>query len=206
MPSIPSRFSRLKTSPQYTQVDPDRTIYAGHHATVSCHECNRIMVPRVITYYGQSQKSICPFCGTTFMKFPSGLQQFIENFHTPNLSFTVFKRLSIVALCFGVLWLICVLGNLPDELSFVGTLGTIIFGALASAELLAQCIDQLAAKFSHESKYYWGALIIMVVLLANIRNDFTRYIVLFSLVMLVRWFISGLAQARKAARQTYINN
>ena len=157
MSPIPSRFDPKKISPRLLQVKSDRSIYADHHATVSCQECSRIMVPRVITYYGQAHKSICPFCGTTFMKFPSGLQQFIENFHIPNLSFAAFKRLMIAALCFGLLWLIGVLANFPDELSFLGTLGTIIFGAFASAELLAQCIEQLAAKFSHESKYYWAA-------------------------------------------------
>jgi len=200
MPSIPSRFGGPKLSEQWLQTESGKLNYIGRQATVCCHECNRVMVPRVVVSYGQPLKSICPFCGTTFMRFPSRIQKFIVNFHTPKLSFVAFKRLSIAAICFGLLWLMCVLGKLPDELSFLGTLGCLMFAALASAELLAQCIEQLAIKFAHQSKYYWAVLIMMAVFLANTRDEFTRYIVIFSLVMLVRWFISGLAQARNTER------
>ena len=200
MSSFSSHSNRFRLGVRAQQTESVKSIYSGRHATVNCQECNRIMVPRVVSYYGQPLKSICPFCGSTFMKFPSGLQRFIQKFHNHNFSLAVLKRLSIVALCFGLLWLAGAWGHLPDELSFIGTLGTIIFAALASAELVAQSIEQLAAKLAHDSKYYWSTLIIIAVAVANLHDEFTRYIVLFSFVMLVRWFIAGLAQARNPTR------
>lgn len=36
---------------------------------VTCGSCQKRMVPRMITYRGEPQKSVCPFCGTTYRKF-----------------------------------------------------------------------------------------------------------------------------------------
>lgn len=35
----------------------------------TCPHCGKKMVPRIITYRGEPQKSICPFCGETYKKF-----------------------------------------------------------------------------------------------------------------------------------------
>lgn len=138
MSPIPSRFDPKKISPRLLQVKPDRSIYVGHHATVSCQECSRIMVPRVITYYGQAQKSICPFCGTTFKNFPSGLQQFWQRFHTRTLSFNVFYRLAIVAIGFGLIGFFSSKEILPHSLGLFAIFGTIIFAPLAFAEQIGR--------------------------------------------------------------------
>ena len=200
MSSFTPHSKRFKLSPRPLQSVPVKPLYTGQHATVNCNACNRTMVPRVVSYSGQPLRSICPFCGTTFIKFPSGLQQFMQRFHTRTLSFSAFKRIASVAACFGLIWFISGWMKLPDELSLLAILGTIIFAAMASAELVAQCVEYTAAKFSHESNYYWASLILLAVLIANLREDLTRYIVLFSFVMLVRWLIAGLAQALSGAR------
>jgi hypothetical protein len=153
------------------------------------------MVPRVITYYGQAQKSICPFCGTTFKNFPSGLQQFWQRFHTRTLSFTVFYRLAIVAIGFGLIGFFSSKEILPHSLGLFAIFGTIIFAPLAFAELVFQCVEQLAAKLSHESNYYWAALVLIAVLTTYAHPEFTFHLVLFLFVMLFRGFIAGLTQA-----------
>ncbi|UOA07413.1 hypothetical protein KKZ03_14170 [Methylobacter sp. S3L5C] len=200
MSSFTSHSKRFKLSPRPLQGTPVKPLYASQHATVNCRACNRTMVPRVISYYGQPLRSICPFCGTTFMKFSSGLQQFMQRFHTRTLSFVVFKRLAIVALCFGLVWFANVWVKLPDELSFLAILGTLGFSLMALAELVVQCVEHIAVRLSHESNYYWISLIVIAALIANLRDNLTRYIILFSFVMLVRWFIAGLAQALNGSR------
>lgn len=200
MSSIPSRFTRSKLSAQPLQGKPVKSIYIDRHATVCCHECNRTMVPRVVSYYGQLLKSICPFCGTTFMMFPSGLQRFIQNFHTSTLSFGAFTRIAGTAAFFGFLWFISAWGILSGTLTPFATFGTIIFAAIALAELVFQCVEQLAVRLSHDSLFYWAALVFIAVYTANIHPELTFYIVLFSFVMMVRWVIAGFAAARIASR------
>ena len=39
----------------------------------TCKSCNKKMVPRIITYRGNVQRSVCPFCGTTHKKFTSNI-------------------------------------------------------------------------------------------------------------------------------------
>jgi len=129
------------------------------------------------------------------MKFPSGLQRFMQRFHTRTLSLAAFKHIASVAACFGFIWFISGWLKLSDELRLLAILGTIISAAMASAEGIAQCVEHTAAKFSHESHYYWDLLILLAVAIAYLREDLTRYIVLFSFVMLVRWLFAGLAQA-----------
>jgi len=36
---------------------------------VTCPHCKKKMVPRIITYGGSLEKSVCPFCGETYKKF-----------------------------------------------------------------------------------------------------------------------------------------
>jgi len=38
---------------------------------VSCPSCGKKIVPRMITYRGQPQKSVCPYCATTVKEFSS---------------------------------------------------------------------------------------------------------------------------------------
>lgn len=197
MSSILSRFGTKKTSPRRLQVDPDRTIYAGHHATVNCHECNRIMVPRVITYYGQAQKSICPFCGATFMKFPSGLQRFLQRFHSSKLSFQAFSKLAIIAISFGLFGFVSDRLNLPIDFTLSVTFGAIFLATIALAELVFQCVEQLAARLSHQSNYYWATLILIVMLIANAHPEITYFMVIFFFAMVFRSFLVGIVQINK---------
>ena len=183
-------------------VEPLKSNYAKHHATVSCHDCNRNMVPRVVSYYGQPLKSICPFCGTTFMKFPSGFQRLLQCLHTGTLSFGVFKQLSSVALCFGLLWYISVWVDLPEKVNFIATIGTLVFAVIASTELIVQCVEQCAERLSHESNLYWGGIVLIAVALANYRHDLIDYIFIFFGVMLFRWVVFGFVRVLGANRQS----
>lgn len=36
---------------------------------VVCGACGRRMVPRVITYRGSVERTVCPFCGETYLSF-----------------------------------------------------------------------------------------------------------------------------------------
>lgn len=203
MSSYPSQSNRQpKLSNRVHHIEPAKPIYSDHHAIVSCDCCNRTMVPRVVSYYGQPLKSICPFCGTTFMKFPSGVQRFIQNFHTSTLSFDAFIRIACVAVFFGLLWFVSEWGNLSDNVAPFATFGTIIFAAIALAELVYQCVEQMAARLSQDSLYYWVALVLIAAYTANARPDLCFYIVLFSVVMMVRWIIAGFAAAKIASRST----
>ncbi|QPK65480.1 hypothetical protein IVG45_03840 [Methylomonas sp. LL1] len=152
------------------------------------------MVPRVVTYYGQPLRSICPFCGATFVKFPSGLQRFFERFQPKTLSFDAFKSLMMMTLCFGLIWLISDWLKVPEEFNFVGTIGTIILGIIAATELIVQCVEYIAAKLSHEINYYWAALVLISLVLANENPNLIDYLLLFSGIMMLRWFVVGVLQ------------
>ena len=201
MSSLTPHSKRFKLSPpRPLQGAPVKPLHTGRHATVNCHACNRIMVPRVISYYGQPLRSICPFCGTTFMNFPSGLEQFMQRFHTHTLSFSAFKWLAIVALCFRLLCFASPWETSPHALTLFATFGTIIFVAAALAELLFQCVEHLAARLSHESNYYWAALVLIAMIIAIDRSDLAPYITFFSFVMFARGLITGLFQALRPTR------
>lgn len=87
MPTFSSQSSRSKPLSRTLQGTPVKPLYVGHHDTAICETCSRIIVPRIISYYGQPLRSICPFCGTTFMRFSSGFQRFMQRFQTRQLSF-----------------------------------------------------------------------------------------------------------------------
>ena len=201
MSSFTPHSKHFKLPLRPLQATPVKSLYTGRHATVNCQACNRTMVPRVVTYYGQPLRSVCPFCGATFMKFSSGLQRLLRHFHSRTLSFTSFKWLAIVALCFGFLWLISLWDYLPDEFSLLATYGTVMFVVMSLAELFVQCVEHTAAKLSHESNHYWAILILIVMVTASFRHDLSGYIFLFFLVMLVRWLIVGMMQAIIGTRE-----
>ncbi len=193
MPTFQSNRSKSSFRPrQATLIRPS---YADQQTTVPCHACNRSMVPRVISYYGQPLRSICPFCGTTFLKFPSSFQRFMQLFYTRTLSFVVFKWLGIIALGFVLLWFVSDWMDFAVEFSLLAVFGIIIIGALALAELFIQCVERTAAKLSHQSGYYWAAIVLITIVSANQHHDLTDYIRLFFLVMLLRWILLGMVQA-----------
>jgi hypothetical protein len=188
--SYPSSRSKLSTRPQQPVSVQSR--FAGDHSTVNCQACQRIMVPRVISYYGQPLRSICPFCGTTFSRFPSGLQRLMQRFQTRQLSFASFKWMIFLALGFGLLWWVSDWAVLPVNLTLFAAFGTIGFSLLALAELFVQGVEHLAAKLSHESSYYWTGLILMALIIANQRDFMINYwLMLFSIVLLIRWIVVG---------------
>jgi hypothetical protein len=152
------------------------------------------MVPRVVTYYGQPLRSICPFCGATFAKFPSGLQQFLQRFHTRTLSLTILKILVTITLGFVSLLIISDWGQLPDKIGLFAFFGVVIFGITCAAELFYQCVEQIAARFSHESNYYWAAFIAIAMIIAIQRSDLSGYVGGFFLIILLRGLIVGLIQ------------
>jgi hypothetical protein len=192
MPSFSSHSSHTKLSPRPLLADSVKANFAGQHSTVNCDACNRTMVPRVISYYGQPLRSICPFCGTTFSKFPSGLQRLMQRFQTRQLSFASFKWMIFLALGFGLLWWVSDWTMLPVNLTLFAAFGTIGFGLLTLAELFVQGVEHLAARLSHESNYYWTGLILIAIIVANQRDFMINYwLMLFSIVLLIRWVVVG---------------
>ena len=122
------------------------------------------------------------------------------------MSVTVFFRLLIIAIGFAVIGSLSSWEFLPRSLGRIAIFGTIIFAPLALAELIFQCIERLAVKFSHESNYYWAAIFLLAIFIANQVHDVAGYIVMFFLVMLIRGLISGLAQFRNTSSKTHFNN
>ncbi|WP_036275547.1 hypothetical protein [Methylomonas sp. 11b] len=188
MATFSSQLSRKDTSKP--------SVFAGHHATVICNECSRSMVPRVVVYYGRPTKSVCPFCGATFARFPSGLQQFLQRFSQKIVSFAAFKRIALVAAGFGLIWLLATMEILPSEMEALGIFGSIIFSAFGLTELFYQTIEFIAEQLSHNSSYYWSAIALIAILIQYVRDDLTRYVVMASFLMIVRWILAGFAAAR----------
>jgi peptidoglycan/LPS O-acetylase OafA/YrhL len=192
MPSFSSHSSLSKLSPRPLPADTVKASFAGQYSTVNCDGCNRTMVPRVISYYGQPLRSICPFCGMTFSRFPSGLQRLMQRFQTRRSSFTAFAWMVVLALGFGMLWWVSDWAILPVNLTLIAALGSVGFGLLALAELFVQGVEHLAAKLSHESSYYWSGLILIAMIIANQRDFMVNYwLMLFSIVLLIRWIVVG---------------
>jgi hypothetical protein len=200
MSSFSSPSSRSKLSTRPLQLVSVQSLFAGDHSTINCQACNRTMVPRVISYYGQPLRSICPFCGTTFSRFPSGLQRLLQGFQTRRLSFAPFKGMTFLALCFGMLWWVSDWAALPVNLSLFTIFGAIGFGLLALAELFVQGVEHLAARLSHESNYYWAAFVLIIMVIAHQRDDLIQYLLLFSILLLVRWVIVGTVRALSGSK------
>lgn len=43
--------------------------YNSNDDRINCPNCNKKIVPRMITYKGEPEKSVCPYCATTIQKF-----------------------------------------------------------------------------------------------------------------------------------------
>lgn len=194
MSSQSSLSDRFKRPSQSIQTRSNHSMFNGHHATVDCPECHRIMVPRVITYYGQPTKSICPFCGATFSKYPSGLESFLARFQTRVLTFAIFKGFVLVAILFGLTFLGSSNGVLPESLSEFSLFMTVVFTAVALAEFIFQCVEKMATRFSHESNYYWALLVLVAWTSASLNRDLTLPIIILSFAMILRGILVGLAQ------------
>ncbi|OAI08755.1 hypothetical protein A1332_06235 [Methylomonas methanica] len=154
------------------------------------------MVPRVVVYYGRPVKSVCPFCGATFTRFPSGLQQFSQRFSKKIVSFDAFKRIALVAAGFGLIWFLATMEIIPREMEALGIFGSIVFSAFGLAELFYQTIEFIAKQFSHNSRYYWSATALIAIMIMYVRDDLTRYVVIASFLMIVRSILAGFAVAR----------
>ncbi|MDT4330806.1 hypothetical protein ACQE3D_18540 [Methylomonas sp. MS20] len=189
--SLSDRFKRPSPS---VKTQSNHSMFNAHHATVDCPECHRIMVPRVITYYGQPTKSICPFCGATFARFPSGLQKFLQRFHTRTLTTKHFNFFSLAAGLFGLTFMGSSKDMLPETLSTFALFGFVTFTALALSELVFQCIEQLANRLSHESNYYWATLVFVAWVLGSINNELTVPIIMLSFALILRGLIVGFGQ------------
>ncbi|WGS85054.1 hypothetical protein [Methylomonas sp. UP202] len=201
-----SLSNRFKVSTTTQASGSSQSIFSRHHATVHCHDCNRIMVPRVVIYYGQPLKSVCPFCGCTFSKFESGFGRLLQRFQARTLSFSAFYGLAISVAGFGLIGLLSSKGILSTDTGHMGLHGAIIFGLLALAELVFQCIEQLAAKLDHESNYYWAILVVSAMILIHQIPEWTSYMVLAFAVMLTRGLLSGLLQLFKTRGKGLVSN
>ncbi|WP_157204404.1 hypothetical protein [Methylomonas koyamae] len=195
MSSQSSLSDRFKRPSQSIQAQSNHSMFKGHHATVDCPECHRIMVPRVITYYGQPTKSICPFCGATFARFPSGFKRFLTGSENRKLSLTVLRITTLITLgCMALLslsdWL-----KLPDPIGLYVFYAAVIFGITCLAELLYQSIEFTAVKLSHESNYYWASLTALVAIAAIQNSSLLGYAGGFFMALLLRATISRLIQA-----------
>jgi len=164
------------------------------------------MVPRVVSYYGQPLKSVCPFCGSTFSKFESGLGRLLRRFQTRTLSFSAFFGLATAVIGFGLIGLLSSKGVLSTDTGHMGLHGAIIFGLLALAELAFQTIEKLAAKLGHESNYYWAILVVLAMILIHQFPEWTGYVVLVFAVMLTRGLMSGLLQLFKTRGKGLVSN
>ncbi|MGZ0076317.1 hypothetical protein PL263_20300 [Methylomonas sp. EFPC3] len=201
-----SLSNRFKAGTTIQQSESVQSMFTGHHATVHCHECNRIMVPRVVSYYGQPLKSVCPFCGATFTKFQSGFGRLFRLFQTRTLSFSVFFGLATAILGFGLIGLLSSKGVLSNNSGHIALFGTVIFGLLALPELAFQCIEQLAAKLDHESNYYWAILVVLAMILIHQIPEWTGYVVIAFTVMLIRGLLSGVLQLFKTRGKGLVSN
>lgn len=186
--SLSNRFKSRATIQQSNV----HSVFSGHHATVHCHDCQRSMVPRVVTYYGQPLKSVCPFCGATFSKFQSGFGRFINRFNTAKPSLAILRQLLIMAVFCLLLIVMSDLNIVSDQVGLAAFYGALIFGVTFLAELLFQGIEQLASKLSHESNYYWLTVITIGMLLAISHSELAGYIGAFFMIILLRGVVVGL--------------
>lgn len=193
MSTYPSRLS-LRNNPTYKQ---PVSAYSRYISTANCSCCHRAMVPRVVSYYGQPLKSICPFCGNTFAKFPSGFSRFIHSGYSDILSFSVFNKLATISICFVMLWFIADWAKLSDNISLLAAFGTAFFLVMSLAELVFQGIERMAAKFCHQSNYYWAALVLGAMLVIHEFPTQAGYVVLFFFAIIARGFIAKLILAWK---------
>lgn len=186
--SLSNRFKSRATIQQSNV----HSVFSGHHATVHCHDCQRSMVPRVVTYYGQPLKSVCPFCGATFTKFQSGFGRFINRFHSSKPSLAILGQLLVMDVSCLLLFVMSDFNIVSDQIGLVAFYGAVIFGVTFLAELLFQGIEQLASRLSHEINYYWLTLITIGMLLAITHSELAGYVGWFFMIVLLRGVVVGL--------------
>jgi hypothetical protein len=155
------------------------------------------MVPRLASYYGQPYKSVCPFCGTTFARFPSGLQRLFQPFQSRDLSWTAFNWLLAASLSFGLLGAVLDWLKISNNIAHYAELALVSIGLviLAMAELFVQVIERLATKLSHESNYYWAVFVLVIVSVIDIKPELMDYLWPLSLALLARWMLVAVVRA-----------
>lgn len=69
--TVTFRHQENKKGPRAISIDiKERSIKNNRQDDrVSCSKCGRKIVPRLVTYKGSLNKSLCPFCGNTHQKF-----------------------------------------------------------------------------------------------------------------------------------------
>jgi cold shock CspA family protein len=58
----------------------ERAIMQGFEKTdhrIDCSHCGKKIVPRIITYRGEPEKSVCPYCAGTVKKFKSNIVVYV---------------------------------------------------------------------------------------------------------------------------------
>lgn len=60
---------------------------------VNCPQCNKKIVPRMITYRGDPQKSVCPYCAATVQTFGSSFGSIIAIIAVLVIAFAVISSL-----------------------------------------------------------------------------------------------------------------
>jgi hypothetical protein len=96
-----------------------------------------------------------------------------------------------------MLWFIADWGKLSDGISLLAGLGVACFLALVIAELGFQAIERIAAKFYHQSNYYWAILVLLAMLFAHEVPSLAGYVGLFFLMIIARGLVARLIQPRK---------
>ncbi|MEQ1531710.1 MAG: hypothetical protein ABL925_20550 [Methylococcales bacterium] len=188
-------FSENAMSSSTSHATRSRFKPIARHDLVSCQQCSRNIIPRVVTYRGQPYQSICPFCGETVSRFPSGLQKLLQPFLTRVLSWQVLKWLTVMSLCFGILGSVVSWLKLSDAVSVYSAIGMIVCALMALAELFVQAVEHLAAKLSHESNYYWAALVLMLMVLIHFQPEWMGYVPMLAGILLLRWFLVGIVRS-----------
>ena len=181
------KIRRPQTSPRPLRASETGSSRDARRYTVTCHACAMPMVPRVISYYGHPSKSICPFCGATFMQFPIGVRRLLQRLQTPPASLQALQWLAGLALVFGGIFAATCFGFLPDSVALFGVVGTAIFTVFALAEAFVQVVERTAARFSHESRHYWASIILAAALVSSIKSEFAGYLSLCFIVLGARW-------------------
>jgi hypothetical protein len=103
-----------------------------------------------------------------------------------------------------VLWFVADWGNLSDNISLFAAFGTVFFLALILAELVFQGVERMAAKFLHQSNYYWAILVLVSMFIAHEFPALAGYVALFFFMIIARGFVAVFILARqKPVKSTF---
>lgn len=100
-----------------------------------------------------------------------------------------------MSLCFGILGSVVSWLKLSDAVSVYSAIGMIVCALMALAELFVQAVEHLAAKLSHESNYYWAALVLMLMVLIHFQPEWMGYVPMLAGILLLRWFLVGIVRS-----------